>query len=211
MTQQEEKAIIEKVIGGDNNAFEALVLANQNNVYNLALKMMRNPEDALDISQEAFIKAYRNLKAFRFDARFSVWLYRLTYNLCIDAIRKSKTDRTSMAQTLSLDVENDEGENRAIEIPDMRNQPEEIAQQNETRRMITESIDELPKNHREILVMREITGMNYEEIAETLGIESGTVKSRLSRARLKLAKILINKGTIPEGIRQKSEKGGVAE
>jgi len=198
MTLDEEKAIIRKVLGGDKNAFEHLVIANQKNVYNLAFKMTRNEEDALDISQEAFINAYRRLDSFRGDSRFSVWLYRLTYNLCIDFIRKKPS-----SGLISLDYETDEGDIKPFEIPDTRNLPEENAMRKETQAIIDASINELALKHREILVMREITAMNYEDIAATLNISIGTVKSRLARARMKLVEILEKKGTFPEGHRQK--------
>ena len=198
MTTQEEKDIIKKVTGGDKNAFEELVLANQKNVYNLALKMTKNADDALDISQEAFIKAYRQLSSFRGDSKFSVWLYRLTYNLCIDFLRKNST-----AKTVSLDFEDSAGDVKPLEIPDLRNLPEDNAIRTETRKNIADGIKELPDNHREILVMREVTGMSYEEISSSLGINAGTVKSRLARAREKLIEILVKKGTFPEGYRLK--------
>ncbi|MCL2628326.1 MAG: RNA polymerase sigma factor [Oscillospiraceae bacterium] len=197
MTAEEEKLIIQKVMSGDKNAFEDLVLANQKNVYNLALKMTKNEEDALDVSQEAFIKAYRQLKSFRGESKFSVWLYRLTYNMCIDFIRKS-----SSAKIVSLDYEDTSGNLKPLEIPDLRNLPEDNAIRKETRKNIADSIKLLPQNHREILVMREVTGMSYEDISGTLGINTGTVKSRLARAREKLVEILKKKGTFPEGYRQ---------
>jgi len=198
MTTQEEKNIIQKVIAGDKNAYEELVLANQKNVYNLAMKMTKNEEDALDISQEAFLKAYRRLEGFRGESKFSVWLYRLTYNLCIDFLRKN-----SAAKTISLDYEDTSGDIKPLEIPDLRNLPEDNAIRSETRKNIAESINELPLNHREILVMREVTGMSYDDISASLGINTGTVKSRLARAREKLVEILGKKGTFPEGYRLK--------
>jgi len=203
MTIDEEKAIIERVIDGDKDAFEDLVIANQKNVYNLALKMTRNEDDALDISQEAFFKAYSQLGKFRGDSRFSVWLYRLTYNLCIDFLRKKPN-----ASVVSLDYEDDSGEAKPLEIPDLRNMPEDSAIRGETRKVINESINELPLKHREILVMREITGMSYDDIAESLSINAGTVKSRLARARLNLLEILEKKGTFPENYRLNSARGG---
>ena len=196
MTTQEEKDIIKKVIDGDKNAFEELLLANQKNVYNLALKMTKNEEDALDISQEAFIKAYRQLSGFRGDSKFSVWMYRLTYNLCIDFLRKN-----TAVKTMSLDYEDNAGDVKPLEIPDLRNLPEDNAIRSETRKNIADGIKDLPDNHREILVMREITGMSYDDISSALGISAGTVKSRLARAREKLIEILSKKGTFPEGYR----------
>lgn len=201
MTADEELEVIRKVINGDRNAFEELVLANQKNVYNLALKMTSNEDDALDISQEAFFKAYRQLEGFRGDSRFSVWLYRLTYNLCIDFLRK-KTKITAIPIT----YQDESGEVTELEIPDTRNLPEEKLMRREIRRAIAEGIDELGQSHREILVMREITGMSYGEMAKTLNLSEGTVKSRLARARKSLVNILIEKGTIPEGFRLKDEK-----
>jgi len=197
MNIEVEKEIIHRVLGGDKNAFEGLVLENQKNVYNLALKMTRNEEDALDLSQEAFVKAFKQLGNFRGDSRFSVWLYRLTYNLCIDFLRKKKKE----SNVVSLDYEDDSGEAMSLEIPDLRDMPEDSIVRGEMRRNITESIYELPLKHREMVVMREITGMSYDEIAKTLRMNVGTVKSRLARARLKLIEILKEKGTFPESFR----------
>ena len=202
MQAEEELSIIKRVLGGDRNAFEELVLANQKNVYNLALKMTGNEDDALDISQEAFIKAYGQLENFRGDSKFSVWLYRTTYNLCIDFIRKRPK-----AQVISMSsYQEDDGDVRDIDIPDLRDLPEESAIRRELRKELAASIDELGAKHREILVMREVTGMCYGEIATALGLSEGTVKSRLARARAGLANILMKKGTFPEGFRQKERK-----
>jgi len=201
MIKEVENEIIQRVLGGDKNAFEGLVIENQQNVYNLALKMTRNEDDALDLSQEAFVKAYQQLRNFRGDSKFSVWLYRLTYNLCIDFIRKKpKTN------TVSLYFEDDSGENSPLEIPDIRDLPEDNVLRGEMRKNISESIKELPLKHREVLVMREIAGMSYDEIATTLNINAGTVKSRLARSRLRLIEILKEKGTFPESFRLITQK-----
>jgi len=201
MNLEAEQEIIQRVIGGDKNAFEGLVIANQKNVYNLALKMTRNDEDALDISQEAFVKAFRQLANFRGESRFSVWMYRLTYNLCIDFLRKKPK-----SNIVSLNYEDDDGDSAPVEIPDLRDLPEDNVIRSEMRKNIISGIYELPLKHREVLVMREITGMSYDEIATTLRINSGTVKSRLARARLKLVEILKDKGTFPESFRLKIQE-----
>jgi RNA polymerase sigma-70 factor (ECF subfamily) len=107
---------------------------------------------------------------------------------------------------ISLSVEDDDGAAQSIDIPDLRNMPEDNAIRSETRKAIAEGIKELALKHREILVMREITNMSYDEIAETLSVNVGTVKSRLARARMKLVEILVEKGTFPEGFRQKSQE-----
>ena len=191
-----ENEIIQRVLGGDKNAFEGLVITNQKNVYNLAFKMTRSEEDALDLSQEAFMKAFRQLGNFRGDCRFSVWLYRLTYNLCIDFLRKKPK-----SNIISLNFEDESGDSVPLEIPDLRNLPEDTALRNEMRKNITDSICDLPVKHREVIAMREVTGMSYEEIASSLNINVGTVKSRLARARLKLIEILKEKGTFAENYR----------
>lgn len=201
MTLLEEQALIERVKGGETDAFEALVLDNQKKVYNLALKMTGNENDALDISQEAFIKAYTGLKNFRAESRFSVWLYRLTYNLSIDFLRK--TQRTQVSSLTYLD---DNGEFTDFEIPDLRCEPESALEKRELREAISKGIDELPEKHREILIMREITGMSYEDIALTLNLSDGTVKSRISRARAGLVLRLNKYGTFSQSNRHKSGK-----
>ena len=193
--------IIKRVLSGEKEAFEELVVHNQKNVYNLALKLTCNEEDALDISQEAFFKAYTRLADFRGESKFSVWMYRLTYNLCMDFLRKKQRHNTvSLTNSDSCD------DNSEIEIPDARESPEHAVLRRETRNTIVESINELGDIHREILVMREVTGMSYDDIAATLGISEGTVKSRLARARKSLADILISKGTFPDGFRLKREE-----
>lgn len=200
MTDISEKEIIEQVLSGDRNAFELIVAANQVNVYNLSLKMTKNEQDALDISQEVFFKAYKHLSRFRSDSKFSVWLYRITYNTCIDFLRKSPD-----VNMKSLSGKGEDSDSVMVEIPDLRNLPEESFLRMEKREVIAECIDSLPMRHRQILIMREITGMSYEDISSILKISVGTVKSRLSRARLKLAGILIEKGTYPEDSRHNSE------
>jgi RNA polymerase sigma-70 factor (ECF subfamily) len=148
------------------------------------------------MAQEAFLKAYCQLDNFRGDSRFSVWMYRLTYNLCIDFLRKR-----NRATVIPLSYTDEDDDERDFDIPDLRPQPEEETITRETNAAIAEGIDELSPAYREILLMREVTGMSYAEIATALMLSDGTVKSRLSRARRALAKILIAKGTFPEGYR----------
>lgn len=198
MTREEEMRIVRKVLAGDVNAFEQLVIENQKSVYNLALKIMKNESDALDVSQDVFLKAYTNLENFRGDSRFSVWLYRLAYNACIDASRKSKT-----GMNVSLTVQDEDSESAELDLADTKPLPEEETERRETQREVQAAIQELPEEQRRIIVMREFSDMAYEDIASTLGISVGTVKSRLSRARKNLAKILIQNGTISPPKRHK--------
>ena len=123
MTKDEEKGYIERVLAGDESAYEPLVTENQTKVYRLALRILKNEADAEDAAQEAFLKAYTSLADFRGDSRFSVWLYRLTNNICIDMLRKSKR-----AVIVSLQTEDDDGEETEIAIPDERYSPERLAE-----------------------------------------------------------------------------------
>jgi len=198
MSPEEERNLIQNIIDGDRNAFEELVLAHQKNVYNLALKMTKSEEDALDISQETFFKAYRQLGRFRGDSKLSVWLYRMTYNLCIDFLRKQSRSKIF---SMSKDDDN-ESDTSEFDVPDLRNLPEDNVIRTENREAILESVEELPKNQRQIFIMREVTGMSYADMSDILKISIGTVKSRLARARLNLANSLTQKGTFPENYRQ---------
>ena len=200
MTRSEEMALVNRILEGDANAFEQIVEDNEKKVYNLAFKMLSNESDALDVSQEAFLKAYISLKSFRGECRLSVWMYRLTYNLCIDHIRKR-----SRTQAVALTFVNDDGQEGEIEIPDLRQMPEDELFKRETINAVRSAIDELGDEHREILLLREISGMSYIEIAETLSLSEGTVKSRLSRARESLVKKLVRNGTFSGNARQNSE------
>ncbi len=201
MTREEELQIIRRVLDGNANAFEKLVLENQNNVYNLALKMLGDPDDAMDASQEAFLRAYRSLDSFHGESRFSVWLYRLTSNVCIDLLRKRKR-----GAEVSLTVRNEEDEESELEIPDERFSPETILDRSERIKAVRDGLSRLPEEYRNILTLREIGGMRYEELSEALGLELGTVKSKLFRARKKLCAILLECGNFSDSDASNSRK-----
>ncbi len=203
MTREQETAAIQSVLDGDVNAFEVLVKEYEKNVYNLALRMTGNSEDAADMSQEAFIKAYNSLSSFRGDSKFSVWLYRIVSNVCLDYLR-SRTRKP----TVSLSTENDDGEEIELDIADETQSPEFLFDRRLTRDAVRRGLAALPPDHREILLLREIQGLSYEEIAAALELEAGTVKSRIFRARKKLCSFLIKDGNIPEFISSSKERGG---
>lgn len=190
MTAQEEAAAIKAAARGDSAAFEKLVLEHQKRVYNLALKITGDPDDAMDASQEAFLRAYQNLRSFRGDSRFSVWLYRLTYNACIDIVKKSRRDRLSPMPT--------DEDGAELDIPDSAPLPDEVLLRREELTAVREGVLRLDGEKRKILLMREYAGMSYADIAARLGVEEGTVKSRLSRARAALAEILKENGTFSD-------------
>lgn len=204
MTREQEREIIDRVLSGDTEAFEALVLEHQNKVYSLALRMVGNEEDARDMAQEAFIRAFSSLTGFRGDSKFSVWLYRLTSNICIDFLR-SRAKKRTVSMTWTDDEGDDAGE---LEIPDERFSPEGQFDRASIRESVQRGLDSLSPQYREILVLREINGLSYEEIGRVLGIEEGTVKSRIFRARKKLCDFLLREGNIPEFGASNAPNGG---
>ena len=203
MTREQEAAVINAVLDGDVNAYEYLVKAYEKNVYNLALRMVGNSEDAYDMSQEAFIKAYNSLHSFRGDSKFSVWLYRIVSNVCLDYLRAR-----NRKATVSLSVENDDGEDVELDIADEASSPQVLLDRSLTRDAVRRGLQALPPDHREILLLREIQGLSYEEIADTLDLEVGTVKSRIFRARKKLCAFLIKDGNIPDYVSSSKLRGG---
>jgi len=202
MTREEEQGIIALVLDGKTSAFEELVLAHQDKVYSLALRMTGNEDDARDMAQEAFLKAYSNLSNFRGDSKFSVWLYRLTSNVCIDFLRRRKRKHA-----VSLTFINEDNEAQEQELPDERFAPDTITEQRELRDAVQRGLMTLPDDYRQILVMREISGLSYSEIGEVLDIEQGTVKSRIFRARKRLVAILMKDGNIGRNSSSNGSKG----
>lgn len=206
MTREQEAAIVRKVLGGDANAFETLVLEYEKNVYNIALRKTGNSEDAADMTQEAFIKAYNSLQSFRGDSKFSVWLYRIVSNVCLDFLR-SKNRRP----TVSLSVEDDDGEDAQLDVADESQSPELLLDRKLTRDSVRRGLDSLPPDYRQILLLREIQGLSYDEIAQALSLEVGTVKSRIFRARKRLCTFLIDDGNISDFSSSGKMKGGESQ
>ena len=201
MTRDEELLVVKRVLSGDNDAYELLVNAHQRQVYNLALKMLGDPDDAFDMSQEAFLRAYSSLSSFRGDSKFSVWLYRLTSNICIDYLRRKKRHMTS-----SLTYIDELGHTEEIEIPDERFSPETQLERTQLREAVVAAMDALSEEYRSILILREINGLSYDEIGEVLDLEAGTVKSRLFRARKRICSILTDGNFYEPSASKRTEK-----
>ncbi|MBQ9687033.1 MAG: sigma-70 family RNA polymerase sigma factor [Oscillospiraceae bacterium] len=203
MTREQEAQIVQRVLSGDVNAFETLVLEYEKNVYSITQRMTGNAEDAADMTQETFIKAYNSLQNFRGDSKFSVWLYRIATNVCLDFLRSK-----SRKPTLSLSVEDDDGEETQMDIADESQSPEVLLERGLTRDAVRRGLNALNEEYRQILLLREIQGLSYEEIASVLTLEVGTVKSRIFRARKKLCAFLIEDGNIPEFTASVRVEGG---
>ena len=181
-----EEQLIHRAQQGDDSAFEELLLLHQKRVYNLCLRMSANADDALDLSQEAFLKAWKSIGQYQFEASFSTWLFRLTSNVCIDFLRRKKR-RQETSLTENFD-DSEDGAERSVLDPQPL--PEQQAITNETRLELARAMAALAPDHREILQLRVVENLPYEQIAEILDIRVGTVKSRLARARIQLRKIL---------------------
>ena len=187
MTEQELVRAAQK---GGQDAFAQLVEQNQGKIYNLCYRMTGNPEDAADLTQEAFLNAWRGLSKFGGQSAFSTWLYRLASNACIDFLRREKR-----RNALSMTLDEEEGENgREAQIPDERYSPHRELERKEAHEALQRGLTSLSPEHRQVLLLREIQGLSYTEIAQCLGLEEGTVKSRIARARLSLKDYLQKSG-----------------
>ncbi len=203
MTREQEAQIVRKVLEGDVNAFETLVVEYEKNVYAITQRMTGNAEDAADMTQETFIKAYNSLSSFRGDSKFSVWLYRIATNVCLDFLRSR-----SRKPTVSLSMEDDDGEEMQLDIADESQSPEMLLERGLTRDAVRRGLNALPPDYKQILLLREIQGLSYDEISDVLDLEVGTVKSRIFRARKRLCAFLMEDGNIPEFSASGKMEGG---
>ena len=182
-------ALISRAAAGDEDAFSSLMEQHERLVYNLAFQYTQNREDAADVCQETFLKVWRTLSAFRGESSFSTWLFRITQNAALDLLRKRSGNAA-----LSLTVEHEEGdeEGREHDLPDaaVEHNPAAAVEQKERAALVRAAISALRADHREILVLRDMRGYSYGEIAEMLGLELGTVKSRINRARIHVKEFL---------------------
>jgi RNA polymerase sigma-70 factor, ECF subfamily len=181
----EDRGIIERVLEGDREAYGVLVQRYQSKLFAVAFGVLRHREDAREVAQEAFIKAYRNLPGFRRDSSFYTWIYRITLNLAIDFQRKAWRKR----ETTFEDVRLGPDEINATGPRPMGN-PSEKLESKRLAETIHSAIDQLPADQRTAIILREIQGLSYKEIAETMGCAEGTVMSRLYYARKKLQEML---------------------
>ncbi len=168
------KELVARAKGGDDAAFEQLVTAHEKKIYALCLRMCENTEDAQEAAQDAFLAAWTGLSSFREDAAFSTWLYRLAVNACTDILRRRKRK----GQGVSLD-----DEEVFLEIEDSAPTPERALEQKETVALVNEALSALPDDYRQVLILRELQQLSYQEIADITFLELGTVKSRISRGR----------------------------
>ena len=204
MSPIDEKELVLKASKGDETAFETLMLNYQTPIYNLCYRTVGNQEDAADMTQEAFLKAWKYLHSFQFESAFSTWLYRLATNCCLDLLRSKKR-----RPTISIVTEDENGEEQIFDPVDPAPQPEEALIRKEEQVQLEEALASLEETQRQIITLRVVNDLSYTEIADILDLKEGTVKSRLSRARETLRKKLLqlrNKSASPSS---KNSEGGL--
>lgn len=195
--EQDEPLLIERAQQGDLAAFNCLVESYQRAVYNLCLRMLSSPQPAEDATQEAFISAYRSLDSFR-GGSFRSWLYRIASNACYDEMRRQKA-----RPARSLEAPAWPDEEIRLDVPDEGLSPEEHAQNAELRAALQAALMDLPEDQRLVVVLCDVQGMDYGEIAEITKTNLGTVKSRINRARSRLREALLKRGELlPSRLRQ---------
>ena len=186
-TVEQEKALIARILAGETNLFHDLVRPYERMVYLTILTMVRNEVEAEDAAQEVMINAFRHLKSFRGDAKFSTWLVTIAMNEARQRLRRSKAN---VQESLDEEKEEREGDFTPAVLTDWREIPSEALEKKEMRQKLREAVEQLPPIYREVLVLRDLEELNQEETAKALGINITLVKVRLHRARMMLQKML---------------------
>lgn len=171
---------MERVVAGETAAFDLLVKRHKGRLYSYLLRLLRDPTEAEDIAQEAFIRAYVHADKYRNIAKFSTWLYTIATNLVRNRVRKYK----STPRILSLSGgRNDDDHDEPVDLPDPGDRPDRTQEKSEMQALVTAGIEKIPPRYREAFVLREVNQLSYEEIAAITGLKLGTVRSRINRGR----------------------------
>ncbi len=197
---EEERLLVEAGQRGDLEAFNQLVRLYEGRVYNLCFRMLGDADAAADAAQDAFLSAFRNLRSFR-GGSFRSWLLRIATNTCYDVIRARKR-RPSTSLDAALDPE---GERSFFDPADPGESPDDFALRQELGAAIQHSLNRLPEDQRVVVILSDIQGMAYDEIAQIIGVNLGTVKSRLSRGRARLRDLLKAGELLPLRYRHEGE------
>ncbi len=185
-TDEVLRPIVKKALSGHMDAYETLVLIYEKLVYNICLRYSLSAEDSQDVTQEVFLKMWRSLPSFKWESSFNTWMFRIAQNSCLDHLRKLGREHT-----VSLTYEDDEdGAIKESELIDPAPEPSEQLERSEKIELLHKAIENLPPVWREVLILRDIEGYSYAQISDMLGIEEGTLKSRLHRARDALKEML---------------------
>ena len=188
-TAAREAAIIARILAGERELFHELIRPYERGLYVAAYSLLRNEADAEDVAQESVIKAYKGLKSFRGDAKFSTWLMAITLNEARSRLRQTKGDQFDSLD----DCAEEHGDYTPSLLADWRDIPSEQLEHKELRQALQEAMARLSPEHREVLILRDVRGMSITETAEATGVNEGLVKVRLFRARLSMQKLLVPK------------------
>jgi RNA polymerase sigma-70 factor (ECF subfamily) len=186
-----EKRLIRDLKKGEPRAFERMVHLHQDRVFGLCLRMMGDPEEAEDLAQEVFLTVFTSIRTFREESLLSTWIYRITRNHCLNRIkflkRRAHEKKQSLEDTQQADLT---GEDIHQPVASKVPRPDRLAEGKQLEVIIQEQIDQLTEEHRELIVLRDLEHLTYEEIQDITGLPAGTVKSRLHRARMELARLM---------------------
>ena len=185
LSSADERVLVRSAQQGDMAAFEELVARHRDKIYARAYSMMKNEEEAIDLSQEAWVKGWQRLKQFQGESSFGTWMTRIVINLCLDQLRKQKRQRAE-----SIEAMDEESGGVERQMPVVTVNPTAGLERKELRQRIDRAMGQLSYEHRTVLVLHEFEEMEYKEIAKTMGCSIGTVMSRLFYARRKLAALL---------------------
>jgi RNA polymerase sigma-70 factor (ECF subfamily) len=188
--QQQTGLLVRRCLGGDATAWEEIVRLHSRRIYNLCYRFTSSPDDAQDLTQDVFIKVYRTLGTYDVDkGAFTTWLTTLTRNLLVDHFRRSRQDR----QTESIDAglrEEEDSLSLSDRLEDQAPNPDDRLASKETQKMVQQALTHLSPDLREAVILRDLQDLDYKEIAQVLKVPEGTVKSRINRGRMELARLL---------------------
>jgi RNA polymerase sigma-70 factor (ECF subfamily) len=186
----DDLALVDAARAGDPGAFEALVVRYQRKVYAVALGIVKDPDQAWDVSQEAFVRVHGHLAEFKGESSFQTWVMRIASHLAIDSLRRERKNRRDRIEDVAEEVVGEAGE--GILSTPLGNDPARTLLRRELAGRMQAALDQLPEIHRTVLVLREVEGLSYEELAQQLGVQKGTVMSRLFHARKKMQALLVD-------------------
>jgi RNA polymerase sigma-70 factor (ECF subfamily) len=201
-----DSILLEKIKTGDYQAFESLVTRYESKVYRLAIRMLRNPQDAEDALQETFLQVHRGLPGFEGRSAFSTWLFRLATNVCLMKIRHRETEPSKLLPLEDYLPRHENGE--VPQMVDWTIRPEEALLSKESREKMMEALEKIPPEYRAVFILRDMEGFSNGETGESLGISVAAVKSRLHRARLALRGLLSNYFEMEEGTKTAGVRDG---
>lgn len=192
-SEQWERRCIESAQKGDRESFERIVMAYQQKVYNMAFRLLGDREEAEDLTQEVFLNVFKHLSSFRGDSQFSTWIYQVTINHCRNRFKYLKRRFHQATESLDDPLQSEEGDVDR-ELSDESQVPEEALYRRQLQRIVQRAVARLRPDYREIIVLRDIQELSYQEISQVLGLAEGTIKSRLHRARWELKELLARLG-----------------